>query len=195
MKIYLRINNTAKIYIAGVSFLKLPQIIFISTYEIIPRRIPFEIEYENGIITIQTNAGTASEKSSNGICVIGVIIKRPTIISAGAVAAAGIERKSGEKKSATAKQHAIENAVRPERPPCATPAALSTYVVVVDVPRIAPTVVAIASAINACLRRRILPFSSTICDFVHTPMSVPTVSNISIKKKVKTIINISIEKM
>ena len=38
-------------------------------------------------------------------------------IGAGAVAAAGIERKSGEKNIATAKQIATASAVRPERPP------------------------------------------------------------------------------
>ena len=100
---------------------------------------------------IHVKAGIDSEKSSKGIFTIGSIISRPTMISAGAVAAEGIERKSGEKKRATAKQMAMTKAVRPERPPCATPAALSTYVVVVDVPRTAPAVVAIASAIKASL--------------------------------------------
>ena len=80
---------------------------------------------------------------------IGSSISRPTRTNTGAVAAAGIDRKSGDKKSVTAKQQATTKAVRPERPPCATPEALSTYVVVVDVPSIAPAVVAIASAINA----------------------------------------------
>jgi hypothetical protein len=79
--------------------------------------MPFEMEYVSGIITTHTNAGIDSEKSSNGIFVIGSIIIRPTIISAGAVAAAGIERKSGENRSATAKHTATANAVRPERPP------------------------------------------------------------------------------
>ncbi len=50
-------------------------------------------------------------------------------MNAGAVAADGMERKSGEKKRATAKHIPITGAVRPERPPCATPAALSMYVV------------------------------------------------------------------
>lgn len=126
MKMYLRMKSTARIYITGVIFLKLPQIMFMSTYEIIPRRIPFEIEYESGIMMIHTKAGIDSEKLSNGIFTIGSIISRPTMISAGAVAADGIERNNGEKKSAITKQHPTANAVRPERPPCATPAALST---------------------------------------------------------------------
>ena len=91
---------------------------------------------------MQINAGIASEKSLNGTLLMGSIIRRPTITRAGAVAAAGIERKSGEKKSDAAKHIPTTNAVRPERPPWATPAALSTLVVVVDVPRMAPAVVA-----------------------------------------------------
>ena len=38
-------------------------------------------------------------------------------MSTGAVAAAGIARKMGEKNNDTAKQHAMANAVRPELPP------------------------------------------------------------------------------
>ena len=94
------------------------------------------------------------------ICLIGSSIIKPTIISTGAVAAAGIDKNSGEKNNATTKQHATTKAVRPERPPCATPDALSTYVVVVEVPKHAPMVVAIASAINASFKRSIFPFSS-----------------------------------
>ena len=66
---------------------------------------------------MQMNAGIDSAKSSKGIFTIGSSINRPTMMSAGAVAAAGIERKRGEKKSATAKQPATARAVRPERPP------------------------------------------------------------------------------
>ena len=75
---------------------------------------------------IHINAGIDSEKSLNGILVIGSSIKRPTITRAGAVAAAGIERNKGEKNNDIAKHTATTTAVRPERPPCATPAALST---------------------------------------------------------------------
>ena len=75
---------------------------------------------------MQMNAGIDSEKSSNGMRLTGSSIIRPTSTSTGAIAAAGIERKSGEKKRAIPKQHAIVNAVSPVRPPCATPDALST---------------------------------------------------------------------
>lgn len=53
----------------------------------------------------QTNTGMDSVKSSNGMFLIGSSMRRPTSTSAGAVAAAGIERKSGENGSATVKQH------------------------------------------------------------------------------------------
>ena len=86
----------------------------------------------SGINIMQMNAGIDSVKSANGIFFIGSIMSKPTIMSTGAVADDGIERKSGEKKSVIAKQHATANAVSPERPPWSTPAALSTYVVVVD---------------------------------------------------------------
>ena len=56
----------------------------------------------------------------------GVSMNRPTMTSTGVVAAAGMERNNGAKNIATAKHTAVENAVRPLRPPCATPAALST---------------------------------------------------------------------
>ena len=113
----LRAKRIARIAIAGVTFFAFPVMRFIRTYVIIPRRIPFEIEYVSGIMMRHTNAGIDSEKSSNGIFVTGSIMRRPTMMSAGAVAAAGIERKSGEKKRAIAKQPATERAVRPERPP------------------------------------------------------------------------------
>ena len=44
MKMNFRIKSTARMYITGVIFLKLPQIMFMITKVIIPRSIPFEIE-------------------------------------------------------------------------------------------------------------------------------------------------------
>ena len=113
-------------YIAGDSFLNLPQIMFMSTWVIIPIRIPLEIEYVSGIIIIHTNAGIDSEKSSKLTFFICSAISNPTMIKAGAVAADGIERNSGEKNIAITKQHPTTRAVSPERPPWVTPAALST---------------------------------------------------------------------
>ena len=108
------------------------------------------MEYVSGIMSIHTNAGIDSEKSSKLTFLICSAISNPTMIKAGAVAADGIERNSGEKNIAITKQPPTTRAVKPERPPWATPAALSTYVVVVEVPKRAPKVVAMESAMNAC---------------------------------------------
>ena len=110
-------KRMARITIGIVTLVFFPQIRLRNTYVIIPRRIPLEIEYVRGIIMMQMNAGIDSEKSSSGILKIGSIMSRPTITSAGAVAAAGMDRKRGEKKIATPKHTATESAVRPERPP------------------------------------------------------------------------------
>ena len=71
------------------------------------------------------------------------------------------------------KNTATKNAVNPERPPAATPAALSTKVVTVEVPKTAPAEVAIASDSNAGLILGRRPFSSSIFAFVLTPIKVP----------------------
>ena len=100
-------------------------------------------------------------------------------------------RKRGEKSSARTKHIAAENAVRPVRPPAPTPDALSTYVVVVEVPRQAPQTVAMESAMN------ILSMPSTLSPLVmrpalwDTPMMVPIVSNISMNRNVRTTTSIS----
>ena len=44
MKTNLRTNSTARIYITGDNFFDFPVMRFISTYVIIPRRIPFAID-------------------------------------------------------------------------------------------------------------------------------------------------------
>ena len=62
-------------------------------------------------------------------------------------------------------------AVRPVLPPSDTPEALSTKVVVVEVPRAAPAVVATASASSAPLIRGSFPFSSSMPAFADTPTS------------------------
>ena len=113
----------------------------------------------------------------------------------GAVAAEGIAKKSGEKNSDIAKHTAITNDTRPVRPPCATPAALSTYVVVAETPIHAPAVVAMASARNACLIRAIFPSGPTIPALRQTPTKVPIAPNISIKRNVRTTTTISTVKI
>ena len=75
---------------------------------------------------IVIKAGTASEKLSKSIFRIGDIIKKPTNIKAGAVAAAGTIVNTGAKKSAIRNIPAVASAVKPVFPPSATPDALST---------------------------------------------------------------------
>ena len=69
------------------------------------------------------------------------------MIRAGAVANDGIARKIGDRSSDNPKRIAVVTAVSPVLPPSVTPEALSTNVVVVDVPSTAPAVVAIASCL------------------------------------------------
>ena len=57
---------------------------------------------------------------------IGDSMNSPTITNTGAVAAEGIDKNNGAKNNAIKKQTAVVKAVRPVRPPCATPEALST---------------------------------------------------------------------
>ena len=62
-----------------------------------------------------------------------------------------------------------------------------------EVPRHAPQVVAIASAMKTLFMPSILPFSSTMPAFWETPMTVPMVSNMSMKRKVKSTTSMSSE--
>ena len=63
----------------------------------------------------------------------------------------GIARKIGESRRESANRIPATMEVRPVRPPSATPEALSTKVVTVEVPQTAPTVVPTASERSAPL--------------------------------------------
>lgn len=112
-------------------------------------------------------------------------IRKPTIISAGAVANEGMAIKMGARNIDSRNSTAVVRAVRPVLPPAATPAEDSTKVVVVDVPSTAPADVATASAISAGLMAGSLPSLSSIFAFVLTPMIVPRVSKRSTKRNEK----------
>ena len=139
---------------------------------------------------MQRYAGIASVKLSsvNLISVTAPNIRNPTIINAGAVANDGIVINNGERTTETRNNKPVTAAVKPVRPPSATPAEDSTNVVVVDVPKIAPADVAIASDIRAGLMLGSFPFSSSIPAFVLTPIIVPNVSNKSTKRNSNTTI-------
>ncbi len=96
------------------------------------------------------NAGIASSKSSHLISENADNIIIPTAINAGAVAAEGTALTKLAKNALIAKQIETTTLVKPVRPPAPIPAALSTYVVVFDVPTIAPIDVAIASQREPC---------------------------------------------
>ena len=89
---------------------------------------------------------------------------------------------------------AVVTAVSPVLPPSDTPEALSTKVVVVDVPRTAPAVVATASARSAPLMLGSLPFSSSMPALEETPTRVPRVSKRSTNKNANRITRKSSEK-
>ena len=110
----------------------------------------------------------------------------PTMNIAGAVAAFGMATKSGAKKSASKKHRAVTIAVSPLLPPAFTPAALSMNVETVVVPSMAPAVVPMESAMKALFMPGISPFSLTRPTRCPTPMSVPIVSKISMKRSVAT---------
>ena len=77
----------------------------------------------NGIVKMIINAGNASSNVSQSICFTALIIKLPTMIKAGAVIAATLERDetSGPKNAAMMKRIATVTDVNPVRPPTATP--------------------------------------------------------------------------
>ena len=71
-------------------------------------------------------AGKPSVKSLKSMFITSIIISAPTMSSAGAVAKAGTRPMSGANTREAANRTATVNAVRPVRPPCEMPAALST---------------------------------------------------------------------
>ena len=119
--------------------------------------------------------------------VTALIIRNPTNTRAGAVAKPGIEMKRGEKIRDMRKRSPVTTEERPVRPPAETPEELSTKVVVVEVPRTAPAVVAIASARSAGRIRGSFPSLSSISALSAHPMSVPRVSKTSTKRNANMI--------
>ena len=104
---------------------------------------------DQGIMMIVMKEGMASVKSVKLILTMERSIITPTRKRALVVAADGIIMKRGEKKRATRKNRATVNEVSPVRPPSRMPVVLSTKVVTVFVPQMAPTVVPMASDIRA----------------------------------------------
>lgn len=142
-------NNIATTATVTVTCLYLPDNSLIRTKLSTPKEIPLAMLYVNGMNIIVMNAGKPSDISSKSILITDAIMKNPIIIRGAAVAPAGTMLNIGKKKSARTKNDAVEIAVKPVRPPAATPDALSMYDVTVLVPSIDPIVVPKASAKRA----------------------------------------------
>lgn len=127
-------KRIARMYISGVIFFALPHTRLITTYEIHPTAIPSEMLYMSGIAISARYAGTASVRSLKSISTTADTIRNPTKIRAGAVANPGIVVNTGARKIETRKRNPVTTDESPVLPPSATPAELSTNVVVVDVP-------------------------------------------------------------
>ena len=104
---------------------------------------------------------------------------------AGAVAADGTKATIGVMNRPMVKRRATTTLVRPVRPPSSMPAALSIYVVTVEVPRRAPNVVPMASVSSILVRgfSGMLPFSSRSPTLADNPVTVPRVSKKSTMRK------------
>ena len=122
------------------------------------------------------------------------------MIREGAVPAAGTTPISGAKNALTTNRIATTTAVKPVRPPEPIPAALSTKVVVLEVPKIAPKIVPIESAKRALSILELKPFPSSkafsssaekIPVRRPVPINVPIVSNVSDRLKAKIVIKTS----
>src|SRR5690606_6655583 len=158
-----------------------------------PSAIPAEMLYPRGIIITVINAGIAYSNSFHLISARDEAINTPTIINAGAVTADVTTTSKGEKNNAKTKNPAVTTEVNPVLPPAETPAVDSTYDVVVEVPNVAPTIVATESADSALPILGSFPSFKSPAFFV-TATKVPAVSKKSINKSVKITMSISFVK-
>lgn len=154
--------------------------------------MPLAIEYVSGIIIIVIKQGMASERSFRGRSLTPMNIIMPTIIRTGAVAAAGIARNIGEKNKAAVKHKAMLRAVRPERPPCATPEELSIKVHAADVPSTDEHSVPIESAMNILFIPGTEPSLSANPPLMQTPRAEPVRLKRSMNRNERTTTNMSV---
>ena len=117
------------------------------------------------------------------------IIKAPTKISTGAVAALGTNAINGAKNKQRMNMIPQVTAVSPVRPPAPTPAALSTKAVIVLEPSIAPKLTPSESTIIALPRPGNSPFlGSAMPALEAVAIKVPMESNNSTKVKEKIMV-------
>ncbi len=119
-------NKTPMAYIMGDNCLASPIQILTITYDNMPNAMPSEMLAVKGMMIIVMKQGRPVRKWTKSIRSTGLIIITPTRTRALVVAAGGIIRNKGEKKSATKNSRATVNAVSPVRPPSIIPVVLST---------------------------------------------------------------------
>ena len=139
------------------------------------------------IPVIMMYAGRAPAISFQSICVMDRIMMNPTMTNAGAVANPGMARKMGAQIRDMRKRRAATMAASPVLAPALTPMADSANVVVVLVPRMAPAKVAMESAIRTFLIPGMVPSFFIRGVLTTAPLTEPTVSKKSVKKKEKLI--------
>ena len=162
---------------------------FINGYTIRPAATPFAMLYVKGINTMTKYAGKPSVQSEKSISRMASIIKAPTRISTGAVAAFGTKAMRGAKNKQRINMIPQVTAVKPVRPPAPTPAALSTKAVMVLEPNIAPKLTPRESTIIALPRPGNSPFlGSAIPALEAVAIKVPMESNNSTKVKEKMMV-------
>ena len=115
MRKYFRMNRTLRTQSRTLRSFALPVRSFRIVKLTIPNAIPSEMEYAKPIMVMQQKHGIASVRSVQSIFVTCCIIRKPTTISAGAVAKLGIVRNSGLKNSASRKRIPVVTEVRPVR--------------------------------------------------------------------------------
>ena len=113
------------------------------------------------------------------------IIRKPTIIRAGAVAKPGIAKNIGAQIRDNRNNKAQVSAAKPVRAPIRIPIVDSTNVVVVLVPRTPPIKVAIESASNMRFNFGISPLEFISGVLTIAPFTDPTVSKKSVKRNAK----------
>ena len=96
------------------------------TWARMPAAMPLAMEPVKMTKRIITKGPNASEKLEKSILPMSAIIKKPTKMRAGPVAASGIIKNRGAAKTERRKRAAVVTAVRPVRPPASTPEEDST---------------------------------------------------------------------
>ena len=144
------------------------------------------MEKVSGMINTITKTGNASLISSQFTFFKLLKNAAATKIKAGAVAKLGIDAKNGSKKRQDRNNTPTVTAVRPVLPPALRPAALSRYVVMLEVPSKLPKILADVSASTALSKFFMVPSGLRKLAGSAMAVSVPVVSKKSTKNMTNT---------